>query len=192
MSAAVDKFLANAKLWKEEMIQLRAVLKGTKLEEDFKWRLPCYTHGGANILILQPFKACLGMMFFKGSLLKDPKKALVANGPMSQAGRRFEFRSVREVRKLAPLVRAYVKEAIAIEDSGKKVEFKAKPIAMPAELKKIFAKNAKLRKAFRALTPGRQRAYLYHFSGAKQAATRQSRIEKCVPMILKGRGLLDP
>jgi uncharacterized protein YdeI (YjbR/CyaY-like superfamily) len=190
MNKDVDKFIADAKQWKEETAKLRRILLKTKLEENFKWRAPCYTHNGHNIIIIQPFKSSLGAMFFKGSLLKDPKKLLISNGPNSTAGRRFEFRSVEEITKLAPVIRAYVKEAIAIEESGKKVE-KAKPGALPDELKKIFAKKPKLKKAFEALTPGRQRAYIIYFSGAKQAATRESRIEKCAPRILGGKGLTD-
>ena len=189
MNAEVTKFLKNSKRWQNEMVALRAILLQTKLEEDFKWRLPCYAHEGRNIVIVQPFKNYLGLMFFKGSLLKDPKKALIDNGPNSQAARRFEFASVQEIKKLAPTIKAYVKEAIAIEKSGQKVEFKKTPQAMPDELKKAFAKNSKLKKAFEALTPGRQRAYNLHFSSAKQSETRQARIEKCAPDILKGKGL---
>jgi uncharacterized protein YdeI (YjbR/CyaY-like superfamily) len=189
MNAKVDKFLKNSKQWREEMAKLRGILLKTKLEEDFKWRLPCYSFNGANVIILQPFKACLGAMFFKGSLLKDPKGILVSNGPNSQAARRFEFRSTQEVTKLASVIKAYVQEAIALEESGQKVEFKRKPEPVPEELNKMFARQPALKKAFGSLTPGRQRAYILHFSSAKQSATRQSRIEKCVPGILKGKGL---
>jgi uncharacterized protein YdeI (YjbR/CyaY-like superfamily) len=188
----VDKFIKKSKQWQEETKTLRAIVLQTKLQEDFKWSLPCYTHDGSNVAIIQPFKACLGFMFFKGSLLKDPKKVLISNGPNSQAGRRFEFRSVEEVEKLASTIKAYIKEAIAIEDSGQKVEFKKTPQSVPIELKSAFAKKPKLKKAFDSLTPGRQRAYLLHFSSAKQSATRQSRIEKYIPRILEGKGLNDP
>lgn len=191
MNPEVDKFLKKAKTWQDEIAALRAVLLETKLEEDFKWNLPCYSYEGKNIAIIQPFKACLGMMFFKGSLLKDTKKVLVNNGPNSQAARRFEFRSKQDITKLKSAIKAYVKEAIALEESGQKVEFKEKPQAMPDELKQALAKNAKLKKAFESLTPGRQRGYIFHFSGAKQSATRQARIEKAVPQILKGKGMHD-
>jgi uncharacterized protein YdeI (YjbR/CyaY-like superfamily) len=175
--------------WKEETAKLRDVLRGTKLEEERKWNLPCYTSGGKNIAIIQPFKSCLALLFFKGALLKDRKGLLVSNGPNSQSGKRFEFRSVDEISKLAPAIRSYVAEAIKAEQSGRKVTRSA--MAVPAELKSAFARMPKLKKAFDALTPGRQRAYLLHFLGAKQSATRQSRIDKCVPRILKGIGFQD-
>jgi uncharacterized protein YdeI (YjbR/CyaY-like superfamily) len=177
--------------WNAEITKLRAVLAKAKLEETVKWNLPCFTHEGNNIVILQPFKACLAMMFFKGKLLKDPKKLLVDNGPNSQSAMRLEFRSTAEIAKLAPVIKAYVQEALKIEAAGLEVEFKKKPEAVPAELKQVFAQNPKLKKAFYALTPGRQRAYLLHFSGAKQAATRQARIQKHALRILAGKGMMD-
>lgn len=191
MNSDVDRFLKKSKLWKNETAKLRAILLKAGLEENYKWNLPCYSFNGANIVIIQPFKRCLGMMFFKGALLKDPKGLLVDNGPNSQAGRRFEFTSVGELTKLAPVIRAYIKEAIALEKSGQKVKFKAKPQSVPKELKEIFVKNPKFKKAFAALTPGRQRAYILYFSGAKQSSTRSARIEKCVSRILAGKGLTD-
>ncbi|WP_413289233.1 YdeI/OmpD-associated family protein [Bdellovibrio sp. HCB337] len=191
MNSDVNKFLKNSKQWQEEMEELRAILLKTKLEENFKWRLPCYSHNDNNIVIIQPFKACLGLMFFKGALLKDPKGVFVNNGPNSQASKRLEFRSVKDVAALKTTITSYIKEAIAVEESGQKVEFKKTPIAVPEELKKMFTKKSGLKKAFEALTPGRQRAYILHFSSAKQSETRLSRIEKCVPSILKGKGLND-
>ena len=191
MTSEVTIFIKNLKLWPEETAKLRSVLQKTKLEENFKWRLPCYSHNEANIVIIQPFKACLGMMFFKGALLKDTKKVLVSNGPNSQSGRRFEFRSVQDIVRLESTIKAYIKEAIAIEESGEKVKVKPKVQSVPEELAQVFSKNAKFKKAFEALTPGRQRAYLFYFSGAKQSATRQSRIKKCTPRIMLGKGLTD-
>ncbi len=191
MNADVDKFLKSSKTWQKEMIKLRAALLKTKLDEGFKWRLPCYGFNESNVVIIQPFKGCLGLMFFKGSLLKDPKKLLVENGPNSQAAKRLEFRSEQEVTKLKTTIQAFVKEAITLEETGKKVELKKKPQVLPEELKKAFGKTPKLKKAFESLTPGRQRAYVLHFSSAKQSATRASRIEKCVPRILAGKGLTD-
>lgn len=187
----VKKFIDNSKQWKEEIKKLRAVILKTKLEENFKWRLPCYSHNDNNVVIIQPFKACLALMFFKGSLLKDTKKVLFKVGPNSQATRRFEFKSAADISKLSSTIQAYIKEAISVEDSGQKVEFKKKPTAVPAELKKIFAKMPKLKTAFNSLTPGRQRAYILHFGSAKQSETRISRIEKCVLRILQGKGLMD-
>lgn len=189
MNAKVDQYIKKAKAWNEEITALREILLETKLEEDLKWNQPCYTHDGGNIVIIQAFKAYLGLMFFKGSLLKDPKKFLVENGPNSNAPKRLEFSSVKDITKMKATIKAYVKEAIAIEDSGEKIEIKRKPQEVPSELKDVFAKKPKVQKAFEALTPGRQRAYLMHFSSAKQSATRQSRIEKCIPDILAGKGM---
>ena len=191
MKSDVDQFVKKSNQWKEEISKLRDILLTTKLEENLKWNLPCYSYNGTNVAIIQPFKACLGMMFFKGTLLKDPKKLLIDNGPNSQAGRRFEFRSVQEIAKMATTIKAYVKEAIAIEESGQKIEFKKNPQPVPTELTNEFVKRPKLKNAFFSLTPGRQRAYILHFSSAKQSATRQSRIEKCIPRILEGKGISD-
>jgi uncharacterized protein YdeI (YjbR/CyaY-like superfamily) len=191
MNPDVDSFIKKAKQWQEEMESLRTILLAARLEEDFKWSKPCYTFEASNIAIVQPFKACLGLMFFKGTLLKDPKGVLIDNGPNSQAGRRFEFTSVQEIVKLKTTIRAYIKEAMELEKSGQKVEFKKKPEPIPDELKKMFKLKPKLQKAFEALTPGRQRAYILHFSSAKQYETRMSRIEKCMPRILEGKGMND-
>ncbi len=191
MNPEVDKFLKQTKKWQKEIAKLRAIVLKTKLEENLKWNLPCYSHNGSNVAIIQTFKAYLGMMFFRGSLLKDPKGVLISNGPNSQAARRFEFRSIQDIVKMAPTIKAYIREAMDIEESGQKVEFKKKPEPLPAELKKAFAKNLKLKEAFNALTPGRQRAYILYFSSAKQSSTRLSRIEKCTPSILGGKGLND-
>lgn len=191
MNQAVSQFIKNSKNWQQEVIELRKVLLTTKLEENLKWNLPCYSYNDSNIVIIQPFKSYLGLMFFKGSLLKDTKKVLTKNGPNSQASKRFEFNSVQEIKKMAATIKAYIKEAIAIEESGQKVEIKKEAVSVPVELKKMLAANPNFKKAFNALTPGRQRAYIFFFSGAKQSATRQSRIEKYTPKILQGKGLND-
>ncbi|MBX3020128.1 MAG: YdeI/OmpD-associated family protein [Bdellovibrionales bacterium] len=192
MSKDVDRFVRQSKRWQKEIAKLRAVIRNTKLEESLKWNQPCYSYQGSNVAIIQPFKSYLGMMFFKGTLLRDAKGVLVNNGPNSQAGRRFEFRSMQEIVRLAPTIKAYLQEAIAIEKSGQKVKFKKTPQAVPTELKKMFSAKPNLNKAFRSLTPGRQRAYVLHFSSAKQSTTRQARIKKCIPRIMKGKGLSDP
>lgn len=188
---AVDGLLARAKSWKAEMAALRQILLKAGLTEELKWRLPCYSAAGKNIAIIQPFKACLGLMFFKGELLQDPRGLLAPNGPNSRSSRRLEMRSVDEVKKRAPAIAAFVKAAIKIEQTGQKVEKKTRPTQTPPELKTAFAKNPRLKKAFAALTPGRQRAYLLHFAGAKQMATREARIKKLTPRILAGKGLTD-
>ena len=187
----VDKFVKSAKHWGPEMAKLRALLLKTKLEEKLKWSQPCYTLNGGNVVIIQPFKNFLALMFFKGKLLKDPKKILIDNGPNSQSAKRLEFQATEEITAKTAIINAYVKEAIALEESGAKVETKKRPDAIPEELKIAFAKNVKLKKAFEALTPGRQRAYLIHFSGAKQSETRAARIAKCAPAILAGKGMMD-
>jgi len=187
----IDKFISEAPKWREEIAALRTIVLTTKLEECLKWRMPCYCLQEGNVAIIQPFKSCLSLMFFKGTLLKDPKKILVDIGPNSKAARRLEFHSVAEIKKWTPAIKAYLKEAIAIDDSGQTVEFKKKPEAEPIELKTAFRKNPRLEKAFRALTPGRQRAYILHIGSAKRAATRETRIDKITPRILAGKGLTD-
>lgn len=191
MTKEVEKYINKLDQWQQEITQLRKIISSAKLEEELKWGKPCYSYEGNNIAIIQPFKNFLALMFFKGTLLKDPKKLLVDNGPNSQAARRLEFHSVDEIAKSAPILKAYLKEAIELERSVKKVEFKKKPEPMPEELLNAFSKNAKFKKAFMELTHGRQRAYILHFSGAKQSETRQGRIEKCIPQILKGKGMND-
>lgn len=191
MNQEVDEYVKCAKQWQGEIESLRAILLGAKVEEHFKWKKPCYTFLESNIAIIQPFKTCLGLMFFKGALLEDPYGLLRDNGPHSQAARRLEFQSVAEITKAKSIIKAYIKEAMEIETSGRKVEFKVSPEPLPAELVDIFRKKPAVKKAFYALTPGRQRGYILHFTDAKQAATRTARIEKCLPRILDGKGLND-
>lgn len=192
MGKSVEKIIQEAKSWPKEMAALRKILLKAGLTEEVKWNLPCFCHDESNIIILQPFKRCLGAMFFKGMLLKDPKKMLVANGPNSNSSRRFEFTSVGQIQKSEKTIQAYVKEAIALEKAGMKVTAaKKKSMAIPPELKKAFQKNEKFKAAFEGLTPGRQRAYLFFFSGAKQETTREARIEKWRSQILKGKGMND-
>lgn len=174
------------------MQAVRTVLRDCGLDEAVKWGKPCFTFEGNNVAILQGFKASCALMFFKGTLLKDTHGVLVAPGVNSQAGRRIEFTSLAEVRAAQPILRDYVAQAIRLEQAGSRVEFKQKhELELPAELQAAFKKNAKLGTAFRALTPGRQRAYVMHFAGAKQAATRVARIEKVTARILAGKGLTD-
>lgn len=191
MNSKVDLFIKKAKNWNEEIATLRKILLSTKLEEDFKWGLPCYTHNGSNIVIIQAFKAYMGLMFFNGASLKDSKKLLINNGPNSQSTKRLAFASVADVKKLSTTIKAYVKEAINVEDTGKIIKVERAPLAVPTELKKVFTAKPKVKKAFEGLTPGRQRAYILFFAAAKQSATRTSRIEKFLPKILQGKGMLD-
>ncbi len=183
--------LRSAK-WQPEMKKLGATLRSCGLTEALKWGKPCYGFGGRNVAILQPFKEHCAVMFFKGALMKDPKKVLVAPGENSQAGRRIEFTSAKEIVAAERLLRAYVDEAIALEKSGKKIDFKQKrELSLPEELTAKLKQDPKLAAAFRALTPGRQRAYVMFFAGAKQSATRTARVEKFIPRILSGKGMTD-
>lgn len=173
------------------MKELRAIALDCGLTEELKWRLPCYTFEEANIVIIQGFKEYCALMFFKGALLKDTKKILKAPGS-SQAARQARFTNVKEIAKLKSTLKSYIKEAIKAEKAGLKVELKeTKDFEVPEEFQKKLDGSAKLKAAFEKLTPGRQRGYLFYFSGAKQSKTRESRIEKCMPQILKGKGLND-
>ncbi|WP_413582853.1 YdeI/OmpD-associated family protein [Bdellovibrio sp. HCB288] len=190
--AKVDSYIKSLKKWQDEVSQIRALVLESGLIEEFKWRLPCYTNAGNNIAIIQNFKDSCALMFFKGVLLKDPKKLLKAPGQNSQTARRLEFTSSAEVKKMKTATKTFIKQAIRIEETGAKVTRKpADPVEMPAEFKQALTKDSKLKKAFQSLTPGRQRLYLMHFASAKQPATRIARIEKYTPNILKGLGMND-
>lgn len=186
----VDAFLGRAKTWQSEMKKLRTILVGCGLEEDLKWGKPCYAFEGKNIAIIQPFKPHLSLMFFKGALLKDTHGLLRSQGENTQSALRLEFTSEAQVKK--SVIADYVKQAIAAEKAGLKVDFKAKrEIEHPEELTNILKKDRKLAKAFESLTPGRQRAYVMQFSSAKQSQTRTARIERAIPQILAGLGPND-
>ncbi|MGE9746457.1 YdeI/OmpD-associated family protein [Bdellovibrio bacteriovorus] len=191
-NAKVDAFIQSEKKWKEEVQLLRQIALDSGLSEDFKWSLPCYLHEDKNIAIIQNFKNSCALMFFQGSELKDSKKLLKSPGANSQSAKRFEFTSVADITKVKAAIRAYIKEAVKISEAEVKTQKKpAKMPALPAELKQALDKNKKLKAAFEKLTPGRQRLYLMHITSAKQAATRVSRVEKCIPRILQGLGLND-
>lgn len=177
--------------WAAEIEQMRRILAGFPLKEECKWGKPTFTLEGKNVVILQGFKAYFALAFFKGALLKDPKKLLVRLG-QSQASRVMKLTSAKEIQEKAATIRAYVREALAVEKAGLRVEKKkTSDFPVPKELEAKFEEVPGLKKAFAALTPGRQRGYLYHFAGAKQAATRLARIEKWVPAILAGRGFQE-
>ena len=176
--------------WHDELLALRALLQDTELEESIKWGMPCYVFQGKNVAMMAAFKDYCCLSFFKGALLNDPEGILVFAGQDSQVGKQFRFTSVEALAAVADTLRNYIAEAIQVEISGKKVA--RKPIeerAIPEELESRFREAPELEAAFRALTPGRQRAYLLHFSGAKQSATRVARIAKCEDLILAGKGL---
>jgi uncharacterized protein YdeI (YjbR/CyaY-like superfamily) len=186
----VDAYIGRSKKWPAEMSELRSVLLGCGLAEEIKWGKPCYNHDGRNIAIMQEMNDFLALMFFKGALIGDPAGILKSQGPNSRSALRVEFTSIGGVAKLAKTIRSYVGEAIAVEDAGLTVG-PAPDVVFVDELRHRLDVDRAFRAAFEALTPGRQREYNLHFSGAKQSATRLSRIEKCAPTILAGKGFRD-
>lgn len=187
----IKAYFSEPKPWQEELAALRAILRGTPLTEEFKWRSPCYTFGKANVVTLWRLKNCCALAFFKGVLLKDREGILIAPGENSQSMRKVEFSNIADIAGLQTILKEYIGEAIEVEKAGLKVEFRKDAPELPEELIDRLDEDAEFRTAFEALTPGRQRGYVLHFSQAKQAATRISRIEKCAPRILEGKGLHD-
>src|SRR6478672_9256628 len=183
--------MAYRERWKAEIAEMRRVLAGLAMKEECKWGKPTYTVDGKNIVILQGFRDYFALGFFQGALLKDPKKVLVQLGKV-QAGRVMKFTSAKEITANAFTITAYVREAIAVEKAGLRVTpRKTSDLPVPEELRERFRTDPRFKRAFEALTPGRQRSYLYHFGAAKQAATRAARIEKAIPAIFQGRGFLE-
>lgn len=177
--------------WEAEIAEMRRVLGGLGMTEECKWGKPTYTVDGKNVVIIQGFKEYLGLGFFQGALLKDSKQVLVQLGQV-QAGRVMKFTSAREIKAKAATIKAYVREAIAVEKAGLRTKRKkTSDFPIPEELTERFRRDPRFRRAFEALTPGRQRSYLYHFGAAKQPATRVARIEKAMPAIFEGRGFLE-
>lgn len=192
MNPKVDEFIAKAKSWQQEYEQLRRITLDCQLTEEFKWRQPCYSFQGKNIAIIGGFNEYCALMFFKGSLLKDFEGILKAPGENTQSGRQIRFTNVREIVEMEPILKAYIFEAIEVEKAGLKVKFKkASEYTIPEELKNKFEGNPALKKAFEALTPGRQKGYLLYFSAPKQSKTRDSRIESYTQRILDGKGFHD-
>ena len=188
----VDGFLRKQKKWQEELKTLRRIILNSELNEEVKWRVPCYTFQKSNVVLLGAFKEYCVMSFVKGALLKDPKGILVTPGENTQSARVIRFTSVEQILKTESSLKAYVDEAIEVEKAGLKVAFKKiTERAVPEELQKKLDEMPALKTAFGALTPGRQRAYLLYFSAAKQSKTRVSRVDKCMKQILKGKGLND-
>ena len=182
--------MAYRQRWRAEIAELQRILSGFDLSEECKWGKPCYTLDGANVVIIQGFKAYCALGFFQGALLEDPKKLLVQLGRV-QAARVMKFTSAKEIAAKAATIRAYVREAVAAAKAGLRVETKPPKLPVPAELKEKFRNDPQFKRAFEALTPGRQRGYLFHFNGAKQSATRTARIERAMPAIFAGRGFLE-
>ena len=188
----VDWFFNKPGQWQQEYEKLRKIVLECDLTEELKWGCPCYTFEKRNIVLIHGFKEYCALLFVKGALLKDPKGILIQQTENVQSARQVRFTNVREIVKMKGTLKAYIREAIAAEKSGLKVSLKkTSEFAMPEEFKGKLDEVPALKKAFKALTPGRQRGYLLYFSQPKQSKTRQARVEKSIPQILNGRGLND-
>jgi uncharacterized protein YdeI (YjbR/CyaY-like superfamily) len=192
MNPKVDGFFTKAKKWQEELKELRTIILDCQLTEELKWGTPCYTFQNSNIVLIHVFKEYCALLFFKGVLLKDANRILIQQTKNVQAARQIRFTHVREIVELEPILKAYIHEAIEVEKAGLKVTLKqTSEYPIPAEFQKQLDAIPALKTAFDALTPGRQRAYIFYFSAPKQSKTRESRIKKCLPQILNGKGLND-
>ena len=193
MNPKVDAFLTRrGGKWQAEFEKLRKIILECPLTEDLKWGAPCYTFENRNVVLMHGFKEYCGLLFFKGALLRDPEGILIRQTETVQSVRQIRFTSVREIVKLKTILKAYILEAIEVERAGLKVNFKkTAEFSVAEEFQNKLDKSPALKRAFNALTPGRQREYLLHFSSAKQAKTREARVEKWTPQILKGKGMDD-
>jgi uncharacterized protein YdeI (YjbR/CyaY-like superfamily) len=193
MNPKIEGYIRNAQQWGEEFEKLRIIiLDFPQLTEDMKWGHPCYSLQKKNVVLMHGFKEYCAVLFFKGALLKDPKRVLVRPGENSQSSRQIRFTSVRDVVKMKAVLKDYIDEAIDIEKAGLKVKLKkTAEYAIPDEFESRLDSSPALKTAFEALTPGRQRGYILHFSSAKQSKTRAARVEKCMQQILDGKGLND-
>ena len=190
MNPKVDACIRRSGKWPGEMTDLRPILLNCGLTEEIKWGKPCYSHEGRNIVILQEMKEFLALMFFKGALLNDSEGVLEEQGPNSRSARRIPFTSVEDVARLADTVKAYIDEAIDVEEAGLKVG-PAPELLLVAKLQSRLDQDPALKAAFESLTPGRQREYNLYFSGARQAKTRAARVGKYARKILDGKGFRD-
>ena len=192
MNPKVDFYFSKAKQWQAEFEKLRMIILDCGLNEELKWGCPCYTFEKRNIVLIHGFKEYCALLFFKGTLLNDARGILIQQTKNVQAALQIRFTSVREIVKMKPILKAYIYEAIEVEKAGLKVNFKkTREFKSPEEFQNKLAEIPALKTAFYALTPGRQRAYILHFSAPKQSKTRESRVEKCVQQILNGKGLND-
>jgi uncharacterized protein YdeI (YjbR/CyaY-like superfamily) len=192
MNSKADLYFDEAKKWSEEINILRTIVLDCGLTEDFKWQNPCYTFQDNNIAIIHGFKEYCALLFFKGALLSDTNSILIQQTENVQSGRQIRFTSAKEIAKMEKVLKAYIFEAIEVEKAGLKVALKKHDeFAIPEELENQLKKNTALKKAFFALTPGRQRGYILYFAAPKQTATRETRIEKYTQQILNGKGLTD-
>jgi len=192
MNPKVDWFFNKATKWQKEFQKLREIILDCNLVEELKWGQPCYTFEKRNIVLIHGFKEYCAVLFFKGALLKDTKRILVQQTENVQAARQIRFTDIRQIIKMERTLKAYIYEAVEVEEAGLKVPLKkTKEFTIPEEFQIKLDKSAALKNAFYALTPGRQRGYILHFSSAKQSKTRESRIEKYMEKILDGKGLED-
>ena len=177
--------------WNEELYILRDIILENNINEERKWGVPCYTDNGKNILLLSALKDSATISFLKGSLIDDTHAILIAPGKNSQSAKYMKFTSMQDIKKAKPIIVDYIKQALEIERTEKKVVFKKDDEPIPEELSAAFKQQPELKTAFYALTPGRRRGYLLHFNQAKQSTTRESRIQKCMPLILQGKGFQE-
>jgi uncharacterized protein YdeI (YjbR/CyaY-like superfamily) len=192
MNPKVDGYLSKAKKWQEEMEKLRLIILDCQLTEESKWGKPCYTFQQTNIVLIVGFKEYCALIFCKGALLNDTHGLLIKPGENTQAARQIRFTNVREIVEMKFILKGYILEAIEAEKAGLQVNYKKHTeLIFPEEFQNKLDEIPALKTAFKALTPGRQRAYHLYFSAAKQSKTRESRVEKCMPRILQGKGLDD-
>lgn len=192
MKPTVEEIISKEKNWKDELTKLRSIVISCGLKEEVKWYQPCYSFNGTNLIILGSFKEFCTLSFFKGVLLEDEHKILEFPGQNTQSAKIVKFTNIQQINNLEGTLKDYIKEMIELEKSGAKVVFKKiEEQKIPEELEEIFNQDKNFEKAFKSLTPGRQRAYLLHFSSAKQSSTRITRIEKLKPKIFEGKGLND-
>lgn len=192
MNPKVDFYFNKAQKWQEEMEKLRMIVLDCGLTEELKWGCPCYTFHKSNIVLLHKFKEYCALLFFKGALLQDPNGILIQQTKDVQAARQIRFTNVQKIVKMEAIVKAFIFEAVEVDKAGLKVPFKKiTEYNIPEEFQNKLVGNDALKIAFDALTPGRQRAYIFYFSAPKQSKTRKSRVEKCMQQILKGKGLDD-
>jgi uncharacterized protein YdeI (YjbR/CyaY-like superfamily) len=188
----VDGYLRRSKKWQEELVKLRMIILDCQLTEELKWGVPCYTFQESNIVLIHVFKEYCALLFFKGALLKDANGILIQQTKNTQSSRQIRFTNVREIIEMEPIVKAYINEAIDVEKAGLKVNYKkTREFIIPDEFQDKLDAIPALKTAFDALTPGRQRAYILHFSAPKQSKTREARVERYMEQILNGKGLND-
>jgi uncharacterized protein YdeI (YjbR/CyaY-like superfamily) len=192
MNSKVDFYFDEAKKWQKEQELLREIVFDCGLTEELKWRVPCYTYQKNNIVLIHSFKEYCALLFFKGALMHDPEAILIQQSKNVQAARQIRFTALQEIKELKSAIKTYIFEAIEIEKTGLKVDLKkTSEFVVSDEFQQKLDENPKLKTAFEALTPGRQRAYLLHFSQPKQSKTREARVEKYTSLILEGKGLND-